>query len=147
MPKVVIQRATGFLDRKRRIALFVDDKEEGIIHSGEVKLFELPAGAHTIKCKALWLTSEAYETNINGGQNIYLKIEAGSPLMVPLYFLMLIGLIGPILLKWMQIPRPANIQTIQLICIVPFLILLLIHVTILRKSYFKISEDTSNPFR
>jgi len=75
MPKIVITRASEFVNRMRTISIYLDGAKIGAISNGEVKDFEVPAGAHSLYAKVNWVRSNEIELQIAGSEKKYFSLS------------------------------------------------------------------------
>ena len=145
--KLVLTRAGQWQNRRQLYKVFIDGTEAGKIKNDTSEEFELTAGPHTIECKVNWMSSNQQSFTTKEGTNTYLKVSNGMKFFLPLYILLLAGLLFPLFFQVAKLSLPPNTEKIRLIAIIPIVIYYLVYVTILRKKYLDIQEDSSNPFR
>jgi hypothetical protein len=145
--KLVLTRAGQMQNRRQLYKIFIDGAEAGAIKNDTSEEFELTPGSHTIQCKVNWMSSNQQSFTIKEGANTYLRVSNGMKFFLPLYILLLAGLLFPLFFRIAKLPLPSSVETIRIAAIIPAVIYYLVYVTFLRKNYLHIGEDSSNPFK
>lgn len=73
MSKLIINRRSEFINRARKIGLYLNDEKIGTIKNGEIKEFELKPGEYNLKAKIDWCGSQKHNFIIK--ENKLKKIE------------------------------------------------------------------------
>jgi hypothetical protein len=145
--KLVFHRKGEWLNRRQQFKVLIDGREVGKIKRDETLEFELPAGTHVVCCKINWMSSNEKTIEITDGKNVYLAVGSGMKFFMPLYIFMLISLALPLVFRFAKTPFPEAIGNYRFVLLVPAVVYMLAHVTILRTRYLLVVEDTTNPFR
>lgn len=75
MKKITIKRKSEWQNRKRKIAIYVDDEKVGTIDNGEIKEFELKEGKHKIKAKIDWYGSKEFDFELSENFKGYFEVS------------------------------------------------------------------------
>lgn len=75
---IKINRTTGFVDKKKSYKVMIDEHQIGVIHDGQTKTFDLPAGEHIIYLKIDWCRSKKLKFAIEEGQTV--EFDCGNAL-------------------------------------------------------------------
>lgn len=75
---ITITRTNQYVNRYRKITIYIDGQLLGKISNGETKTFSVNEGQHNLKAKIDWCTSQPL--NIHTSPEITNNIELGSPL-------------------------------------------------------------------
>jgi hypothetical protein len=145
--KLILTRKASLLNRRQRFKVLIDGVEAGQIKNDDTEEFTLEPGVHTLQCKLNWMTSSIETVTLKDGVNTYLSVSSGLKFIVPLYFLMLAGVLLPFYFRFARIPMPEYYNTLKIILIFPAVIYYILYITLLRKKYLVIGEDKSNPFK
>ena len=73
--KIVISRKQELNNRLRQIAIYIDDQKIGTIGNGDVKTFDVPEGAHSIKAKINWCGSRELKFGVAGEEKKYFSLS------------------------------------------------------------------------
>jgi hypothetical protein len=144
--KLVLTRSGQTQNRRQNYKVIIDRTEAGLIKNDTSEEYELSPGTHTIQCKINWMSSQEKTFDIKEGANTYLKVSNSLKFYLPLYILLLAGLLFPLYFRFAKLPIPDYAQTFRTVAIFPFIIYYLVYLTILRKSFLVIFDDNSNPF-
>lgn len=68
MAIIEINRSSEYSNRLRKIKLFLDGKQLGVIANGETISFETNAGTHKLQAKIDWCTSNTIDLTITGNE-------------------------------------------------------------------------------
>ncbi|MFM2359222.1 MAG: hypothetical protein RLY16_1215, partial [Bacteroidota bacterium] len=68
MASITIHRTNEYHNRLRPYQLILDGKKIGIIENGQIRTLQVTAGAHAIIAKIDWCSSQAFEFNIEAGE-------------------------------------------------------------------------------
>ena len=74
MPKIRIERNTGWIGQLRRIEIFIDGEKMGTVNDGETKDYEIEKGKHEVYAKLGWERSQKIELNIVESEITVLKL-------------------------------------------------------------------------
>src|SRR4051812_47199772 len=116
--KLVLSRKSEFINRGKSFKIFIDEKEAGSIKNDGSEEFPLAAGIYNIQAKHNWMSSPVHTVNIKDGKSTFLKVGNGMRWYVPLYILMLVGLFGPILLKFSKMGVPNWMPVFRIVFVV-----------------------------
>lgn len=145
--KLILTRKGEWINRRQRFKVFINDKEVGLIKNNDTQEYELEPGTYTVQCKINWTSSPVYTFEIKQGINAFLTVSNGMKLILPLYIMMLAGVLIPFYFKFAKLPVPEILNTIKIVLIVPAIIYILLYITIFKKKYLDLGEDKSNPFK
>ena len=73
MASIKIVRPNDFLNRARKLKIYLDGNKIGEISSNEVKAFEIPSGTHILNAKIDWCSSN--KINFAISENETMKFE------------------------------------------------------------------------
>ena len=73
--KLIITRASAFVNKLRNVSIYVNDKEVGTIADGETKEFEIESGAITVRANIDWCSSQKLELNAQPNSVIKLALS------------------------------------------------------------------------
>jgi len=76
MTTVKIKRSDEFVNRFRKIGIYVDKKKIGTIANGETKEFEIPSGQHVVKAKIDWCGSNNLTCQINENEQKTISLSS-----------------------------------------------------------------------
>lgn len=144
--KLILTRRGDWVNRRQLFKVFINEKQVGLIKKGDTQEYELEPGNYAVQCKLNWWTSPVHIVDIKEGTNTYLITGNGMKFIMPLYFMMLAGILIPFYFKFARLPMPEAVNTIKIILIVPALIYILVYMTFLRKKYLYLTADKTNPF-
>ena len=147
IPKLILTRKREWINRRQRFKVLINEKEVGLIKNDDTQEYELEPGTYTVQCKINWTSSPVHTIEIKQGMNAFLAVSNGMKYIVPLYIMMLIGVLIPFFFRLAKLPASETINIIKIILIVPAIIYILLYVTIFRKKYLYLREDKSNPFK
>lgn len=145
--KLILTRKGSAVNRRQRYKILIDGAEAGEIKNDGTEELILAAGTHTLQCKMNWMSSEVKTIVIKEGANTYLRVGNAMKFIVPLYFMMLAGVLLPFFFHLLKMPVPAYMNNLKIILIFPALIYYIFYITFYRKKYLEISEDNNNPFK
>jgi hypothetical protein len=145
--KLILTRKAEWINRRQRFKVFINDKEAGLIKNDDTQEYELEPGTYTVQCKLNWTSSLVYALKIKQGTNAFLTVSNGMKYIVPLYIMMLVGVLIPFFLRLAKLPMSETINIIKIILIVPAIVYILLYATVFRKKYLYLGEDKSNPFK
>ena len=145
--KLILTRKGSMVNRRQKYKVLIDGVEAGQIKNDDTEEFTLPAGPHTLQCKINWLSSSVETIDLQDGLNTYRSVSNGMKFIVPLYFMLLAGILIPFFFTLSKSPVPSFINILKLILILPMVIYLGLYLTAFRKKYLLIGEDKSNPFK
>lgn len=145
--KLILTRKGEWINRRQRFKVFINDKEVGFIKNNDTQEYELEPGTYTVQCKINWTSSPVYTFEIKQATNAFLTVSNGMKYIVPLYIMMLFGVLIPFFFRLAKLPVSETINIIKIILIVPAIIYILLYITIFRKKYLDLGEDKSNPFK
>lgn len=145
--KLILTRKGEWINRRQRFKVFINNKEAGLIKNGDTQEYELEPGTHTLQCKINWTSSPVHTVEIKQGINTFLSVSNGMKYIVPLYIMMLVGILLPFFFRFANLPASETINTIKIILIVPAIIYIFLYITVFRKKYLSLGEDKSNPFK
>jgi|GEM_PF-3501879 len=74
MPELVINRSSDFLNKYKEVKILIDGTSVGIVADGETKVFEIPAGEHSIKAKMDWRGSKEHRFSVQKGGKVTYKL-------------------------------------------------------------------------
>ena len=144
--KLILTRKGSVVNRRQRFKVLLDGAEAGQIKNDDTEEFTLEPGKHRVQCKVNWMSSEVQTVDFKDGVNTYLTVGNGLKFIVPLYFLMLAGLLFPFYFHLVKAPVPDYVSTLKVVLILPAILYYLLYLTVFRKKYLVIGEDKSNPF-
>jgi hypothetical protein len=136
MTTLKIKRSNEFVNRFRKIGIYVDKKKIGTISNGETKEFEIPTGQHVVKAKIDWCGSNNLTCQIN--ENELKTISISSFNHGKSFILCLIVAIA--LLFILKFGFDIKSDNMFLAGIFPT-VLLFYYLTIGRSSYLRIKEE------
>ncbi len=145
--KLILTRKGEWINRRQRFKVFINGKESGLIKNDDTQEYELEPGTYTIQCKLNWTSSPEYIIEIKQGINAFLTVSNGMKLILPLYIMMLAGVLIPFYFKFAKLPVPEILNIIKIVLIVPAIIYIFLYMTIFKKKYLYLGEDKSNPFK
>jgi len=145
--KIIMNRKSELMSRTRRIKVFIDNVERGTVANGSSEEFLVEPGMHTIQCKINWYSSGELDLLLNEGETKFLRVRSGMKYYLPLYILGLLALVSKLLLRAAKIPAPDYLDWLQLVLVAPFILYFLFYITIGKKQYLLLGEDTENIFR
>ncbi|MCW3113577.1 MAG: hypothetical protein JWR18_1973 [Segetibacter sp.] len=145
--KLILTRNGAVFNRRQRFKVLIDGAEAGQIKNDDTREFTLEPGDHSVQCKLYWMTSQVETVNLKDGANTYLTVSNGLKFIVPLYFLMLVGVLFPFYFHLVKAPVPEYVSTLKVVLILPAILYYILYLTIFRKRYLVIGEDKSNPFK
>lgn len=144
--KLVLTRKGEWMNRIRRYKVFINGKEVGLIKNDGTEEYELEPGTYTVQCRIDWTSSPVHTVELKEGKNSYIRVSSGMKYFLPLYIMLLAGLLLPLYFQFTKVPVPPVINIIRIILLVPAALYILFYITINRKKYLFIEEDTANPF-
>jgi len=87
-------------------------KEVGLIKNNDTQEYELEPGTYTVQCKINWTSSPVYTFEIKQGTNAFLTVSNGMKYIVPLYIMMLFGVLIPFFFRLAKLPVSETINII-----------------------------------
>lgn len=144
--KIILTRRSEWLNRLRSYKIFIDDAEAGTIKNGASEEFLISPGIHSIQCKIAWYSSPVFVVNIEKGSIEYLMVRNGIRYYWLTFVLLITGLIINLIYTGTHNERPFEIFVLQLALLVPSLFYMLYYLTVGRKQYLLIEEDSNNVF-
>ena len=145
--KIIVSRKSEVMNRRRNYRIFIDGKEVGLIKNDSSEEFEVEPGSHNVQCKIDWCYSPTFNVDVKEGKNSYIRVGSGMKFYLPLLILMFIGVFFPMFFKFAKLPLPDWTNTAKIILVAPVVLYLLYNLTLNRKKYLLITDDTSNPFK
>lgn len=145
--KLILTRKGGVLNRRQAFKVLIDGVEAGQVKNDDTEEFTVEPGEHTVQCKLNWMTSQVETVNLKDGVNTYLTVSNSLKFMVPLYFLMVAGVLFPFYFHLVKAPVPNYGNTLKTVLILPAILYYIFYITIFRKKYLVIAQDKSNPFK
>jgi hypothetical protein len=144
--KVIITRSSEWMNRRRPYAILIDGAQAGSVKNGSSEEFTVAPGEHQIKSKLGFFYSPEFSVDIKQDQIIYLRARSGFRLFMPLYILLLAGVLINFFYNIKHLPRPDWFEWVQVITLSPFLLFFLYYLTIGRKKYLLLEDDKDNIF-
>ncbi|MEO7310790.1 MAG: hypothetical protein ABIX01_10365 [Chitinophagaceae bacterium] len=144
--KIILSRKNDFMNRTRMFKVLIDGQEVGKIGNGKVETFEVAPGNHTIECKIDWCSSQTYEVTVGSDSIDYLQVKSGMKYFLLLYIVFLAWLASGLIFKQKKEMLGAAYPWIQWTIVVIPLAYLLYYLTLGKKKYLVINQDTSNVF-
>ncbi len=144
--RLIITRKGEWFNRRQNYKVFINDVEIGTIKNDDTQEYILKPGNYVLQCRHNWMSSAPFPFVIRTGANTRVRLRNGMRYIVPLYIMMMIGIIFPLYFSFARLPRPTNSDIIKLILILPALIYMLSYLTLLRNRYLLLSFDEENPF-
>jgi hypothetical protein len=145
--KLILTRKGSMVNRRQRFKVLIDGVEAGQIKNDDTEEFTLSPGQHTLQCKISWMSSAVETVDLKDGVNTYLNVKDAMKFIVPLYFMLIAGILIPFFFSLNKSHVPASINILKLILILPAVIYIGLYMTVFRKKYLLIGEDKSNPFK
>lgn len=145
--KLILTRKAEWFNRSQTYKVFINQNQVGSIKNGDTQEFELEPGVHNVQCKHNWMSSPVTTVIIQNNVNSYLQVSNGMKYIVPLYIILLAGILFPLFFKLSGTPLPEATSVIKMIMIFPGLIYIILYLSVLRKKYLNLGEDGSNPFK
>lgn len=133
MPKLIVKRANEYMNRARKIALYIDGNKAGVIGNNKTEEFEIPEGTHTLKAKIDWLGSRDFQFSVAAGETKYVKLS-GIPYANPILLIWAILFILNLMMSY------SFGKNYGLYLAIPVFIILLYYFTIGRNDYLTIKE-------
>lgn len=79
MPKITIIRASEWNSLRKKIDIYIDDKEVGYIGAEEVAQFEVSPGKHTLMLKNLWpARNTSLEVDLSDNQDKMIRVSSST---------------------------------------------------------------------
>jgi hypothetical protein len=144
--KIILRRKSEFMNRTRGIRIFIDGVEVGKITNGNTEEYFVNPGVHTMQCKIDWCSSPVMDLTINSDESKFLELRSGMQYFGIGYILILVSLASDLLLKLAHIPRPEYFAWIRVAVIIPVILYLVYYLSLGKKNYLKLQEDTNNIF-
>lgn len=144
--KIILNRKPEFINKRRAFQFFIDGKEVSKIKNGGSEEFILEPGTHELQAKINWCSTEVLTVDLKEGETLFLKMRSGMKYFTAAYFLMIAALLSTLIFRYAHIPLPENFYWYQAAGIAPFIIYLLVYVTIKRKEYIVIETDKDTIF-
>jgi hypothetical protein len=104
--KLILTRKGTVLNRRQRFKVLIDGIEAGQIKNDDTEEFILEPGVHTLQCKVSWMTSQVETLTLADGSNTYRGVSSGLKFIVPLYCMMLAGVLLPFYFRFAKLPEP-----------------------------------------
>lgn len=145
--KLILTRKASILNRRQRYKVLIDGVEAGQIKNDDTEEFILPAGTHTLQCKINWMGSQVQTVELKDGANTYLNVSSGLKFIVPLYFMMLAGVLFPFYFHLAKMPIPSYVNILKIILIYPAILYYIFYISVYKRKYLVIGEDKNNPFK
>ena len=76
MAKFIIVRSNEWMNRARRIGIYVDGQKLGTISNGSTQEFDILSGMHTFKAKVDWCGSRDYSFFISEDETKTIKLSS-----------------------------------------------------------------------
>lgn len=144
--KIILNRKTEFINKTRAFRFFIDGKEMGKIKNGGSEEYILEPGTHELQAKIDWCSSAVLTVQLKEGETLFLKLRSGMKYIAAAYFLMLAALVSTLIFRYAHIPLPENFYWYQAAGIAPFVVYLLVYLTVKRKEYIVIEADKDSIF-
>lgn len=74
MTQITINRSSEYVNRMRRIHIYIDGVKVGSVSDGKSQTFDIAPGNHTVKAKIDWCGSQEREISCNEGDHIQMKL-------------------------------------------------------------------------
>ena len=145
--KLILNRKGGVLNRRQTFKVLIDGVEAGRIKNDDTQEMTLQPGIHSVQCKINWMSSNVVTVDAKEGMNTYLSVSSGVKFIVPLYFLMLAGVLFPFYFHLVKLPVPAYVSWVKIIMILPAILYYIFYITVFKNKYLVLGEDKSNPFK
>jgi hypothetical protein len=145
--KIVVSRKRERINRRRSYKIIIDGKEVGAVKNESAEEFEVEVGIHHVQSKIDWCSSPSVEVDVKEGKNSYIIVKSGMKYYLPLLILALVGVLFPMYFKLAQLPRPEWTNIVKVVLIGAAMLYVLYYLTINRKRYLLIEDDTNNPFK
>jgi hypothetical protein len=145
--KLILTRKGSVVNRRQRFKVLIDGVEAGQIKNDDTEEFTVEPGEHTLQCKLSWMTSPVETFTVNEGTNTYRSVSSGLTFIVPLYFIMLAGVLLPFYFRFAKLPEPDYVDILKIVLILPAILYYIFYISFFRKKYLVIGEDRSNPFK
>ncbi len=144
--KIILNRKSEWVNKARGIKFFIDDVELGKITNGSSEEFVIASGFHKMQCKIDWCSSGEVSLQLNEGETKFLKVKSGMKYYAIVYIAFIIVLLSGFIMKVAHIAKPPEFLWFQVLAFVPVLVYMLYYLTIGRKKYLVLEEDTENIF-
>lgn len=141
--RIILVRKRAWRSRMRNYKVIINGVQQGEIGNGNTEEFEVPAGSNEIHCSINWLSSNSYTADIRPGEVVYLKVVSGIKYFWIAYGITIFFLVGRLFYRDRLKLDGNPIMAILLILVLCYY---LYYLTIGRKSYLKIEEDSSSVF-
>ncbi|MCX5674841.1 MAG: hypothetical protein NTX87_07520 [Planctomycetota bacterium] len=79
---LVLYRDSGFVDAYRKYAILIDGRQIGSVKNGETKTISLEPGAHTLRLKIDWCSSNTISFDLTSNETA--RFRCGSNFLGPL---------------------------------------------------------------
>lgn len=145
--KLILTRKGAVLNRRQTFKVLIDGVEAARIKNNDTLELPLQPGLHRVQCKINWKSSNIVTVDVKEGVNTYLSVSSGVKFIVPLYFLMLAGVLFPFYFHLVKAPVPAYVSWLKMILILPALLYYIFYITVFKNKYLVLEEDTSSPFK
>ena len=76
MAAIRISRDSGYADRLRAYSVMVDGSEVGSVRDGEMKVFPVEAGEHTVRAKIDWAGSKTLTFAVGENEEAAFRVKS-----------------------------------------------------------------------
>ena len=143
MAKIIINRKSEWMNRLRSIHVYIDGKNVGSLKNGSSEEFVVEQGLHTIECKIDWCSSMPVSLDVKAEDVKVLQLQSG------MKYYWIVSIIAIVLLfinffipyTWAEFSDAVPMVLAGLI-----FLYLAYFLTIGRKKYLSLKEDTKNIF-
>lgn len=140
--KIIVQRKKEFLNKMRPVHVTIDGEEKISLKNGEAQEYEVAPGAHKVQCRLNFYRSKEMTVVVNENSRQLLNVRMGMRYFGVTYLIVFLAIISHLLFRFAKIPLPEWWPWAKLAIIVPVVIYYLYYLTVGRKNYLLLEEDT-----
>lgn len=144
--KVIVTRKGEWMNRARSYNVMIDEQKTGAIKNDSSEEFVVEPGTHTIRCGLMWYSSPSITVSLQPGEIAYLRVKSGMKYYLPLFILMIAGLLLNLVWSGRPAERPSWVIYVQLLLLLPALGYIMYFITLGRKKYLLLEKDKDNFF-
>jgi hypothetical protein len=144
--KIIMTRKGEWMNRARAYNVLIDEQKTGIVKNDSSEEYAVAPGAHTVRCGLMWYSSPSITVNLKEGEIAYLRVKNGMKYYLPLFILMVVGVLLNLVWSGRPAERPDWVIYVQLGLLLPALLYIMYFITLGRKKYLVIEQDKDNFF-
>ncbi len=103
MPTITITRSSEYVNKLRFIDIKLNGKKIGNVGDGEVKMFEVPEGDHTIKATIDWCGSPELQLSLKGDDDeVFFHLSSFQKIQKYILYMMVVAVVTLILFVFLH---------------------------------------------